>query len=481
MGTGKGSLEMRDKDGYIWRLIVSQGYKKDGTKLREKKTVHVEGKTIQSRKKAAEKQLALFLAEIEQGTYFAPSKMTIDEFIDKWLTEHGKSLEDKTYYRYAEILNGRVSKSLGQLKLDQIKPLHLIDFYDNLQEVGIREDTKYKATPDFKKAIESIGKELPEIASLCGISKRTLNGILSGDSTNKAVEICAALKLKLDKVFVPSSKMKPLSNRTITHYHRILSTMLSDAVRWGMLKENPCSKVQPPKVIQKDMECLDEDGVAQLIECLQQEPIKTQAMIMTSLVTGCRRGELAALQWPAVDLDNKTIYIRQSIAYTPEKGMVIKKPKTLASTRKIAIPDTAVTVLKQYKVWQMERRLKVGEQWLKTQREQCEKDGVDSIDPSWVFTTWDGYGIHPDTMTSTFKKFLNHHGLPDIRLHDLRHTACTMLLHAGLNVRAVASRMGHANPNVTLSVYAHALKSADQQAANLIESVINGMNRSMQK
>lgn len=151
MGVGKGSIEKRDSEGYIWRLIVSQGYDKDGKKLRESKTVHVEGRTLESRKKAAEKQLALFLAEVETGSYLAPSRMTIDEFIEKWLSEHGKNLENKTNFRYESMLKGRISKALGHLKLEQIKPLHLIDFYNNLHEIGVREDTLYKATPAFKK------------------------------------------------------------------------------------------------------------------------------------------------------------------------------------------------------------------------------------------------------------------------------------------------------------------------------------------
>jgi integrase len=79
--------------------------------------------------------------------------------------------------------------------------------------------------------------------------------------------------------------------------------------------------------------------------------------------------------------------------------------------------------------------------------------------------------MHPDTVTDIFKKFIKRHNLLDIRLHDLRHTSCTMLINAGLNVRAIASRMGHANANVTLTVYSHALKSADREAANILENL----------
>jgi integrase len=473
MGIGKGSLEMRDSDGYIWRLVVCSGYSK-GKKIRQKKTVHVEGRTFDSRKKAAERELSLFLSEVDHGNYLAPSRMTVSDFIDKWLSEHGANLENKTYYRYEGMLKGRITAAFGHLKLEQVKPLHLLDFYKNLQEPGIREDTLYKATPDFIEYIKTLKNTPAEIASICRVNCRTLTSILSGKPTNSAHRICTSLKLNFNKMFTPASELKPLSNKTIIHHHRLLSVMFADAVRWGLMKENPCTKVQPPRPEYKEMKCLDEEGVSRLLECLQEEPIKTQAMIITALVTGCRRGEVAALQWSAIDLNNKTINVKQAAAYTPVKGIIIKIPKTPSSIRKIAIPDSAVVILKQYRKWQMSQKLKVGDQWLKAAREEYEKAGEEFTDPAWVFTTWDGYNIHPDTLTDTFKKFLARHGLPKVRLHDIRHTACTMLLHAGLNVRAVAARMGHANPNVTLAVYAHALRSADQQAADLMESVIKG-------
>lgn len=470
---GKGTIEKRDQEGYTWRLVVCSGYDSKGKKLRQTKTVKVEGRTIDSRKKAAERELSLFLSAVEQGNYIAPSHMTISDFADKWLSEHIQNLENKTYYRYESMLKGRISTALGHLKLEQVKPLHLLDFYKNLQEVGIREDEAYKATPEFISAINTPRRNLEQIAEKSKVSMRTLNGIISGKPTVKGRQICEALQMKFDKMFVPASEPKSLSNKTVLHHHRLLSTMFSDAVRWGMMKENPCAKVQPPKPAQKEMACLDEEGIACMLECLQQEPIKTQALVMTALVTGCRRGEVAAMQWPDINMEGKTIYIRQSAAYTPDKGIVIKQPKTASSIRKIAIPESAILLLKQYRKWQLEQKLKVGDLWLKDLREEKEKNKEEFIDPAWAFSTWDGHIIHPDTLTDTFKKFLSRHNLPDIRLHDLRHTACTMLLHAGLNVRAVASRMGHANPNVTLTVYAHALKSADHQAADLMEAFLN--------
>lgn len=441
MSHGKGSVEKRDNDGYTWKLVICAGYNSHGDKLRQTKTIHVEGRTTESRRKAAERELALFLAEVDRGE--VQSRQKLSDFIERWLKE--QQLEAKTMLRYEQVLMGRVVRNLGHLKMEQIKPLHLLDFYNTLRQPGERENTKYKATCELPKDI-------------IGIHRRTLASIKAGNATTKvvALQICAAIEKKLDKVFTPVDT-KPLSERTVLQHHLILSTMFTDAVRWGLMRENPCSKVAPPKIEnKKEMRSLDEVGLLRMLQCIENEPIKLQAMIMLPLVTGCRRGEIAGLEWG--HLTGGNVSIRQAASYTPKKGIFIKRPKNESSVREIAIPASVVLLMKQYKRWQTEQRLKVGDQWIVN---------------DWVFATWDGHIMHPDSFSSAFKDFIKRHNLPDLRLHDLRHTACTMLLHKGLNVKAVAARMGHANANVTLTVYAHALRSADQMAADMMEEIVS--------
>lgn len=402
------SIRKRGKNS--WQITVSCGYDINGKKLTETKTVkRPPGFTDKQWDKEIEKIALEFEIQVEKGEYYKPSKLTLSEFVDIWFVEHGKNLEVKTLYRYQGLLNGRVKKAMGHLKLDQIKPLHLLDFYRNLQENGIRED----------------------------------------------------------------GKKGGLSNKTILHYHRVLSAMFESAVKWGMLKENPCSRVSPPKAEKKEMTCLDEEGVYRLMECLKKEDIKHQAIIEMFLVTGCRRGEIAALQWENVDLDKGIVHIKQAAVYTPDTGIVVKQPKTPSSIRKIKLPASTVELLKDYRKYWLSEKIKVGELWQKSERE---RQGNAWQDPEWVFTTWDGYIMHPDSFTDIFKKFIKKHNLPNIRLHDLRHTAATILINAGLNVRAVAQRLGHANANVTLGIYAHAFQSVDDAAANVMESYIKNKN-----
>lgn len=458
-----------------WQIIVSNGYDSQGKKLTKPKTVkRPEGMTDRQWDKELVKIALEFETSVQRGTYFAPSHYSLSDFITKWLDERGKDFENKTLYRYESMLKGRINTVLGHLKLEQIKPLHLLDFYRNLQEVGIREDMSYVASSNLKELIDSNNIESKELVIAASISERTLKGILLGKPTTTAQKIINAfnkkfkLNVKLDKIFIPASVPKPLSNKTIQHYHRVLSVMFSDAVRWGMMKENPCLKVQPPKAPRKEMSCLDEEGLSSFMECLETENIRIQTMIGLALMTGCRRGEICGLQWEHIDLENGVVNVKQAATYTPEAGIQIKQPKTASSIRKISIPDSTVQLLKQYRKWWLEQKIKVGDSW---QKEEKEIQGGTWKDPEWVFTTWNGHIIHPDSITNIFNNFLKRHNLPSIRLHDLRHTAATMLINAGLNVRAVASRLGHANPNVTLSVYSHALKSADKQAADIMESL----------
>ncbi len=414
MANGKGSLEKRDKDGYTWRLIISQGYDKSGKKLRETKTIHVEGRTFESRKKVAERELALFLAETEKSDYVEPSKYTVEDFINKWLEDYAeKNLEDKTYYRYKELLQGRVCEALGHKKLQELKPVHLIQFYNNLTEDGIRKDGK------------------------------------SGG----------------------------LSNRTIAHYHKAISSMLNDAVQWQLVSSNPAARVEPPKITKKEIPCFNEEQAAIMFEALENEPIKYRAIINLALTTGARRGEILALEWKHINSEKCTVSIQQSVQYIPKDGLTIKQPKNKSSIRLVSVPKSTITLLKEYKITQNAAKANAGDLWNK------EKE--------YVFTTWNGQIMHPDSISSWFPKFIERHNrtieenkdipedekelykLPVTNFHSLRHSAATLLINQGLNVRALSNRLGHANTSTTLNIYSHALQSADKQAADIMENILS--------
>jgi integrase len=150
-----------------------------------------------------------------------------------------------------------------------------------------------------------------------------------------------------------------LSAKTIQHHHRLLSVMFSHAVDWKMISENPAKIVKPPKVEQKDIEFYDEEQIMKLIDVLNNAPVKYMLMVMVAIFTGIRRGELMGLTWDDVIFDDKTISINKASQYIRRKGISMKAPKTKFSKRKIMIPDFLIDLLKAYKTIQQEDRLKI--------------------------------------------------------------------------------------------------------------------------
>jgi integrase len=353
---------------------------------------------IEAREKQAEKLLAEFTTEIERGLVIDGKKITFKEFVERWLKDYAEiELAPKTLFRYKEILDTRILESLGHIKIDQLRPTHIIEFENMLREPGIRKDKKAGG----------------------------------------------------------------LSEKTILQHHRIISSILNDAVQWQVIYSNPAARVKPPKVPKKQAVCYDEEQTGTLLNTLEKLPprdLKYRAMVELALTTGLRRGELGGLEWEKdINFDRCTLEVRQASQYLPGQGCFIKDPKNETSKRLIAVPGTTMALLKKWKAQQTEKRLKVGDLWA----------GED-----WVFTTWDGHRINPDRFTQWFSRFLDEKKLPHIPLHSMRHTSATLLIAEGVDLREVSGRLGHADMSTTGNIYAHFLKSADRAAADKMENLI---------
>lgn len=193
------------------------------------------------------------------------------------------------------------------------------------------------------------------------------------------------------------------------------------------------------------------------------------AFFHVAAYTGARRGELLNLQWSAVDLDARKIIITGSTAVIG--GQRVNGTTKSGRTRVVSIDDATVAVLRQHKADQAAEQLRAGDSWRGT------KDG-------YVFTTGWGEPIYPDTVTSLMTKLIRAHNrpehsprpthqLPHARLHDLRHLHATTLLLSGVPVHVVAARLGHADPAITLRVYAHVIRAAEAAAADIFAQAVN--------
>ena len=269
--------------------------------------------------------------------------------------------------------------------------------------------------------------------------------------------MCGALGLKFEKSFEPSKPVKGLSNKTIRHHHRWISSILNQAVFWQVIPSNPAQRVKPPKVERMEAKYLDEKQTAKLLEIMEKESIQHRTMIKLFILSGLRRGEMCGLEWGDIDFENSLITVRRSSQYVSGKGIFTKETKTATSDRTIKLPKQAFEILKEYRKWQLEERLKMGNIWEDNDR---------------IFTQFNGKPVHPDSISGFFTDLISKTDLPKVTIHSLRHTNITLLIAAGVLLRTVSYRAGHASTSITSEVYSHALRSADEMAAGVLEDII---------
>ena len=127
-----------------------------------------------------------------------------------------------------------------------------------------------------------------------------------------------------------------------------------------------------------------------------------------------------------------------------------------------------MALLKEYRQHQIQERLRVGSQWVKTMTLENKK----VVDNNMLFTKWNGAPMDPEEISSWFPKFLAEHHLPAVHFHSLRHTNATLLIAAHAPITTVSGRLGHAQTSTTLNIYASAIQSADAAAADALEGII---------
>lgn len=193
-------------------------------------------------------------------------------------------------------------------------------------------------------------------------------------------------------------------------------------------------------------------------------PEQLKLFFYLAMFTGCRRGELIALEWSDFNFEDSTVSITKSTCRVDGKN-ITKTTKTKGSIRLIAIPHVVTDMAKRWKINQMQQRLQSGSQW----------EGSD-----YVFIQINGKQMGLDTPYHAFHRIINNYNankapddpiLPLIPLHGLRHTAATLLIGRGVDLRTVSGRLGHSSTSTTLNIYAHALKELDRNASDELESL----------
>lgn len=241
---------------------------------------------------------------------------------------------------------------------------------------------------------------------------------------------------------------RPLSPKTVRHIACVVHGCFEKAVKWQLINRNPLDGVDLPKPAKKQPRVVEKDRVANLLE--RAGSTRLYALIMLDLATGARRGELLALQWPDIDFSSGIMNVSKSLEQT-KKGLRVKSTKS-GKPRRFAVPAAALEALKFHRAQQDQDKQLFGSDYQDNQLVFCRPDG--------------GY-YSPDRVGARVVELMKKAGIEGVSLHSLRHTHASELLSNGVPIPTVAKRLGHANANVTLSIYAHALEADELAAAKI--------------
>lgn len=443
-----------------YQISVSCGYDINGKQICRYMTYTPEkSMTVKQIEKELQRQAVLFEEQCQKGLVM-DGRMKFAVFADEWMKHKKADLRPKTYARYQSMLP-RINAAIGHMRLDRIQPQHLLTFYENLSEGGIREDTKYKCTFDLSGYLQVNKLSKASMQRQSGVAASNLLSVIRGNNCTKqtAQNIANAIGKPLQDLFTPVDVSKPLSSKTILHHHRLISSILGTAVEWGALFSNPCDRTKPPRVERTEPKYLDEKQAATLLDLLEAEDTLYKTVIRFLLFTGLRRGEALGLNWSDIDFDSSIMQVCRSSLYLPDRGIFEDETKNQTSNRVIKLPQTAINDLRAYRKYQIEKRLSMGDRWHESDR---------------IFTNDEGMPLHPDTLSRWFSKFVAAHSdkLPHISVHSLRHTNATLQIAGGVPLTTVAKRLGHADTVTTSRIYAHAIKSADEAAAETLENLL---------
>lgn len=409
-------------------------------------------------KKKAEKwvqeQAVLFEQQVTNGLML-DSDMLLDDLIDRWFEEYAnKQLKAKTLYDYRR-MRGRISAGLGHLKVSKIKPAHVMAFYNNLEEKGVRRDSTYTATKALLKLLPRGTRG--ELAKKAGIGQDTMRMVYAGKSVSRktAEKVSAAVGLAFSKAFAErTQKDGKLNNNTVIRYQAMLSSIFKKGVQWGLINENPCSRAEHPKAEEIDVRVLTEEEIPKLLDALSDAPPQYSVITQLALLLGARRGEICALRWSDIDFEKGTLSIKRTVQSIPWIGLVFNTPKTRRGKRCLRIGADCVELLQEYRRYQKAERFRIGSAWVR--KVTLENGKV--VDNDMLFTKWNGEPMDPDIISSWFPKFLETHDLPDVNFHSLRHSNASILIAAHVPITTVSGRLGHAQTSTTLNYYASALQ-----------------------
>lgn len=448
------------KTGTSFKITVTKGRDLNGKQIRHYMTWTPEHPmTERQMQKAVEKIAFEFEQSLDLG-YQIDNRQSFSAYSEYVLSlKEQAGCKYRTLERYRELLE-RINPAIGHLRLADIRPQHLNEFYKNLGEdnISCRED-KATAKVDLGELLKVAKLSKAKAAEQAGIAPATLRAAFTGKKiTRTTAEAIAQVIGKNEKeLFEFESGSGSLSNKTILEHHRLIHTVLSQAEREMLVPYNAAAKATPPKNNAKEANYFQLSDIEKIREALEGEPLKWQVITNLLMLSGARRGEIMGLRWDRVDFKNNQIKIDTNLLYSPKRGIYEDTTKTAGSVRFVKLPQETMELLSEYKRAYNTLRIKNGDRWK---------------DSNFLFVKDDGSPMLPDTITAWLRKFSDRHDLPHINPHAFRHTMASILINNGQDIVAVSKRLGHAKTSTTTDIYAHVIREADAQASECLADVM---------
>lgn len=433
------------KNGDTYKICVSAGRDSKDGQIRHYMTWKPpQGMTARK----VEKELNRVAVEFEQKIldgFQADNRQTFAEYADYVLNLKAPEYKENTLNQSRRLLV-RINAEIGRMKLRDIKPRHLNEFYKKLTEPGANQNSAiYAPAVDFD-ALRN-GKTKKDFAAQCGIGIVEYARIRKGCGVTEKTATRIEKNLNASGLFRKIDNPAPLSSETIHRIHSLISTVFAQAEKEMIIDFNPAKRANTPKTRKKQADYLQPDEVAAVIKALEAEPIWFRTMIMLFITTGCRRGEILGLKWDRIGFDTRRIKIDNNIQYLPEVGLFEGRPKT-GQERFIIVPQSIMDMLKEWR--------------------QFQSDCMDT-QADYVFCRFDtGKAFTPNTVNAALRRFCARHGLRHIHPHMFRHTAASILISSGVDVLTVSKMLGHATTTTTLDIYGHVILEAESRAADCI-------------
>ena len=261
-----------------------------------------------------------------------------------------------------------------------------------------------------------------------------------------------------------SKNGEPLAPTTIQHHFGTLRNIMQYARRFHYIQFDPCqdlSQKEKPHRGKKKVDFLEPSQAQRFLQCVSEESLYWQCLLNVLITTGLRRGECVGLQWGDIDGEKLTLSISRNVSIdkdSPEKYH-IGSTKT-GEDRVVPISSRLYGLLMTFK------------------REQEAKYQASFMLSAFVFCSETNpyTPLYPTTVTRHVSKFIKRHNLPNVSPHDLRHTAATLALESGADLKQVQELLGHKDASTTMQFYAGVTDEAKRRTVEGIESIITASN-----